>query len=146
MCPFALLPTMTSGRSEASCGVMGKAIRLRAISTFRCNQACSYSALAALLHPPTPVPGHKGLLSGRGQGSVDFLERGVESRGRGRGHRCPGWTLQTFQIPLGVCPPPKIASPPSKSPPEAQQATVKWPSFSPVCCHSLTRQQVPLPL
>ena len=131
MCPFALLPTMTLGRSEASCGVMGKAIRLRAISTFRLNQACSYSALAALLHPPTPIPGHKGLLPGRGQGSVDFLERGVESRGRGRGHRCPGWTLQTFQIPLGVCPPPKIASP---------------PSLSPVCCHSLTRQQAPLPL
>ena len=143
MCPFALLPTMTSGRSEASCEVMEKAIRLRAS---RLNQACRYPALAALLRPPTPIPGHKGLLPGRGQGSVDFLERGLESRGGGQRARVSRLDSTNISDPTGVCPPPKIASPPSKSPPEAQQATVKWPSLSPVCCHSLTRQRAPLPL
>lgn len=105
MCPSALLPTMTAGRSKASCGVMAKAVRLRAMSTSRLHQACRYPALADLLCPLTPIPGYKSLLPWQRSSSgllVDFLERGLESRGRGRGHGCPGWTLQTFQIP-GVC-------------------------------------------
>ena len=129
MCPSALLPTMTAGHSEASCGVMAKAVRLRAMSTSRLHQACRYPALADLLRPPTPIPGYKWLLSWQRSRFCGLPGEGAGIQREGQRARVSRLDSTNISDPRGVYPPPKIASPPSRSPPEAQQATVKEEAF-----------------